>query len=74
MHTPVPRLQSQLVMQAGVDQNSVMPKRLKKFLFGGTPALQQKQIRQFWLTMGFAVLLCGVIGVVLYLLNKQGRF
>jgi cytochrome c-type biogenesis protein CcmE len=51
-----------------------MHKRLKKFLFGGTPDLQRKQIRQFWLAMGFALLLCAVIGVVLYGLNKQGRF
>ena len=54
-------------------QDFGVPKQLKKFLFGQTPALQQKQIRQFWLAIGFALLLCAVIGVLLYVLNAQNR-
>jgi O-antigen/teichoic acid export membrane protein len=50
-----------------------MKKWLMKFLFGRTRSSQSKQIRQLWLAVGIAFLLCAIIGALLYLLNKQGR-
>jgi uncharacterized membrane-anchored protein YhcB (DUF1043 family) len=42
-------------------------------LFGHTPGLRQKNIRQFWLGIGIALVVCVIIGVLLYVVNKQGR-
>jgi hypothetical protein len=50
-----------------------MFKRLMLFLFGDTRDLRQKQIREVLLAVGIAIILCAIIGAVLYVLNIQGR-
>jgi hypothetical protein len=50
-----------------------MPKRLMDFFFGHTPDLRRKHIHQLLLAVGLALLFCAIIGVLLYVINMQGR-
>jgi len=68
------RIREALESSAGRKRRHVMPKKsLRKILFGETPDLQQKQIRQFSVAVGVVLLVCAIAVVWAYLSTRRGH-
>jgi hypothetical protein len=47
--------------------------RLMGYLFGQTPDMRERHIRQLWMATVIALLASGIFGGLLYMMNIQGR-